>query len=193
LGKLFCHIDIPNDYDPRLEDIPDYIVTHFQGSLTGNPIVYIVDPYLDPLNMLYEQIRSRRFDSKLYVKTLKSLHDINQGIEFKVITDFDIEPLKEQLPKDGTPYNYAKFFISGASGKVEVVKYPSKTGKFPNVLHDRWFILKGRDSFFGLHFGPSLDDYTGKDVTVTEFDSISATETGIRFENIWKILTGWLK
>lgn len=192
LGKLFRHVH-SGDFDPRLEEIPAFILNYFNNVSSGTPKVYILDPHLDPFEMLFDQIQKGQRDSMPHIKTMMGLYELNNQIEYRLITDTKyISALKSALPNDNFPHNYARFFLNGTGGKIEVVGYPTKRGKFPNDLHDRWFLLKSGDQFKGLHFGPSLNDFRLKDFTITEFDLTSAGEVGERFETIWNLYAGWI-
>lgn len=193
LGKLFCHIETGSGFDPRFEEIPSYIMDYFLNKMGNKPTFYILDPYLDPYEMLYKHILEKRFDNKPYIKIIKNFYEINPSVELKVLTEFDLKHLKDVLPKESKfPNYYAQFYFETFQGKFEIVQYPAKKGKFPQVLHDRWIILKCDDKFCGLHLGPSLDDYKNKDCTITIFDDNSAKEAGERFEHIWGIFAGWI-
>lgn len=157
-----------------------------------NSVFYILDPYLEPFESILNPLKNpnQTKDDKIYLRTFLNLLEIDQGATFKILTDRTLEILKEMLIKDSnTDGGKLTFNISDNYGKVDVIKYPSKMNKYPNKIHDRWFLLKKNDEFKGLHLGPSLDDFREKDCTITLFDQNSSNEAGERFEQIWEILS----
>lgn len=179
------------NFDSRIEDIPSYVSSYFLNSINGRPEFYILDPYLEPLQSIYGPTidRHKSKDDKLYLKIMLDVLEVNKQCNFKIITDCSLDLLQDSMRKtDTVTPSIPKFLVYGENGIVEVAKYPSKTGKFPNKLHDRWFLLKNDNIFKGVHFGPSLDDFSEKDCTVTFFDDQSAKEAAERFEHLWSLL-----
>lgn len=186
MSKLFCHLVAHIDYDFRIDEIAQYIVDYFSSYITSSSLIYIMDPFLLPYEGIYEPIISKSYDSQLFVKVMKDLHDLDSNICFKIITKKDLKTLNAQLPKTSKISNdYANFFLKNTTGKIEILFYPSKDLRTPNKLHDRWILVNNAGAFVGLHLGPSLNDFAGKDYTITAFANNIAPEIGQRFEYLW--------
>lgn len=190
MGSVFLHSAFV-EVDHRIDEIQFYIVNFFQGKIKPDDTFFILDPYLDPYEMIYEPLQKKMIDSSPYLKILYELYESQSSIGFKIITDMNLTILKNSLPKEERDRHlYAKFFIENEKGRIEILRYPSKSSKYPDKLHDRWIILKSADHVCGLHLGPSLGDYSEKDFTITTFNCDSAKTAEQRFEEIWHRYVG---
>lgn len=162
------------EYEPKIIKIidPFFKVEEFQGFMNN------YSPYKSPQeNNLWAFLFYELFEIKPLVEVI-----IITTKPFKSFLRENKELNKFNICKGGYEYTIKKI-------KFRFIRYPDPKNLLNKIniipdLHDRWILLCNKDNVEGLHIGCSLNDYLGKDVTITKFSLEGSKMANNRFDEL---------
>ena len=191
MSKIFLHYktDSPDARGKRHIEVRDFLRDYFAVPENPQANYFIIDPFLEPLEHLYVPMREGRIEDSFYCDLISTLamEHFNRAV-FSIITKKDVVELsktlsikRENVPSVEFQHNELDWCL------IRVCQYTSQENTSPYKLHDRWFLQENGGAVRGIHIGPSLQNFYGKDITITDFDSASCRDALMRFKEIWSI------
>jgi hypothetical protein len=175
-----------NNTNNRMAAITKYIIDEVMHPKKGDEFL-ILDPYIDPMNDIYEPLEKKAYDQILWVRIINELCvSMDLGVIRIIVKQAINVPLLIQAYPVFIPHR------ERPNCQILVVRYPDPDERnhsqsnqyFPKKLHDRW-LLKKTHTPIGLHIGPSFNNLE-KDVTMTTFDYQTLNLAIKRFDDIWQ-------
>lgn len=189
LGDIFLHHISGNNNGP----IHDYLVEFFElKENLGSVNYYIIDPFILPITHVYEPIYQGQVEDQFTSNLITSLCSVQEDLtsSFSIVTGREVRSLARQLnfnreTRPAVSFTHAEI----EQCTISICCYVSRNASAPFDLHDRWLIQDSSLGSKGIHMGPSFEDLSGKDVTVTPFSPHSCDKALGRFREIWDICT----
>lgn len=165
--------------DTRKDHLIDYLIEFFDPQNSDE--YFLIDPHLEIITSIKDPFDSGHIDDKFWSSLIATIVVYSpKDVKIKIIT-------KETIPLDGLPPFNVPYPDNAITLSIEACSYKDGYGGYYDYsLHDRYMIKKSGEEYIGLHFGPSLEAYSKKDVLITKINIDALKQIIVNFNDVWE-------